>query len=635
MRKVRKKEAQERLKYKFGAYDIETWGLDATKFAFGVVMWQDKNENIYERKFFDNKAMIEFMVQKEFKGYEWYAHNAGKFDLIGLLDNYLEDERFRVIINSGRLISLTHKEYKIKFLDSLNLFATKLENIGKAMNLPKGITPRKFIIGDEKQGIKEQDIEYCRRDVEILLTAIIDFNKHVFYEYGTNIGITIASTAQKVWLTNFLEKDIKVKEYDKYFRFSYYGGRTEVLQGKDKYVYPCYYHDFNSLYPSVMIDGRYPDPENLKYLNELNTDIKYIENYEGVSNVVIDIPDMKYPPLPFKWKNKLIFPVGLLKGYYNHNELRLALNYGAKIKKIYNTIYSKNTVNYFEGYIKNLYNKRLNFKAENNEMGNMYTKLLMNSLYGKFAQKIERKEIGFIFEEPKPVKGKKWIFEPYKNTNVGTWKLQDKRGETIYKEGYNNIILFASYTTSMARIKLFEAVQDTYKKGGEVYYTDTDSLITNIKIEDKKELGALKIEDTGILKALAPKVYKFYSIPHMDILNTIIDFTSWIKEQKPSQIKLKGINKSVIGNDIDNEYIIKQITTVKQALIRGKTAGKPIEIIKKVTNKDTKRVWDKNGNSKPININDIREYMKEHKQDKKKNLTHEKILSNLMKMQKK
>ena len=51
------------------------------------------------------------------------------------------------------------------------------------------------------------------------------------------------------------------------------------------------------------------------------------------------------------------------------------------------------------------YNKRLRYKEENNQMGNLFTKLLLNSLYGKFAQKVERKELGFIFEEPKPKKG--------------------------------------------------------------------------------------------------------------------------------------------------------------------------------------------------------------------------------------
>ena len=155
----------------------------------------------------------------------------------------------------------------------------------------------------------------------------------IFNEFGTNIGLTIASTAQKVWLTHFLKQDLKVNKYDKYFRNSYYGGRTEVLQKRGQYVYPAYYHDFNSLYPSVMLEGKYPNPETLKFLNIINTDIKFIEEYEGVSDIEIEIPDMKYPPLPYKLQGKLIFPIGTLRGWYNHNEIRLALKYGAKIKR--------------------------------------------------------------------------------------------------------------------------------------------------------------------------------------------------------------------------------------------------------------------------------------------------------------
>ena len=185
-------------------------------------------------------------------------------------------------------------------------------------------------------------------------------------------------------------------------------------------------------------------------------------------------------------------------------------------------MFSKDTVNLFKDYVIQMYSKRLMYKSEGNTMGNLFTKLLLNSLYGKFAQKVERKELGFIFEEPKPKKGYQWIFEPYRDSNVGIWKLVDDQGKVVFKEGYNNVVSFASYTTSMARIKLYEAVQDVYQYGGEVYYTDTDSIISDIKIEDSKELGKLKIEDTGIFVGYAPKVYKFYSIPNMDLLNRIL-----------------------------------------------------------------------------------------------------------------
>ena len=634
MRKVRKREKEKNEEYRFGTFDIETWGLDATKFAFGVCMYQTKDRKYEEKIFFDNEAMMEFMISSRFKRYKWYAHNAGKFDLIGLLGNYLEDPRFKVIINSGRLISMKHKQNKIQFVDSLNLFNTSLDNIGKAMNLPKGITPEKFKIGDRSQEITKEDIDYCIRDTQILLLAIINFNHMIFSEFGTNIGLTIASTAQKVWLTHFLNEDLKVNKYDKYFRNSYYGGRTEILHKRGQYVYPAYYHDFNSLYPSVMLEGRYPNPETLKFLNEINTDIKFITNYEGVSDIEIEIPNMKYPPLPFKWNGKLIFPIGRLRGWYNHNEIRIALKYGAKIHKIYATIFSKDTVNYFKDYVIQMYNKRLRYKEENNQMGNLFTKLLLNSLYGKFAQKVERKELGFIFEEPKPKKGYRWEFEPYRDSNVGVWKLVDSEGKVLFKEGYNNVVSFASYTTSMARIKLYEAVQEVYRYGGEVYYTDTDSIICNIKIEDSKDLGRLKIEDTGIFVGYAPKVYKFYSIPNMDFLNRISDVTSWVKERIPNTIKIKGINKNYVGNDIENEYEIEKITTVKEALRRDLTAGKPHKMIKKILNEDTKRIWDKKGNSEPINIDKINEYINNHKEEKKKDLEAEKILEKIKELSK-
>ena len=617
LKSFRKSQHVKKKRWKFGAFDIETWGLDATKFAFGVVVWNEQLScgelHMKKQVFFDKEEMFNFMISRKFKGYIWFAHNIN-YDLSGLLGNYLLKENFNVLLGNGRVINGTYqkeygngKNYKIYFRDSMNFFNVKLETLGKSLGYNKLETPDKFIVGKETE-ITEEDINYCIRDTEIVLKAVNSFSDMLYNLWGVNMATTIAGTALRVFRTAYLEEDLKVSDYDKFFRNSYFGGRTEVIEGRKEYVYPVYYHDFNSLYPSVMIDSEYPHPEYLIYLRYGT--IQNIMEFEGVSEVIIEVPDMKYPPLPYKHNGKLIFPIGKFSGWYNHNELRMAIKYGVKILEIKRQIYSEKTIKPFKNYIRDLYNMRLEAKKFKDKTKNLYTKLLMNSLYGKFAQRIEKRVFGVIYEIPKEIEKeynkdpKAWIFEPIRDTNFGYWKKVDENKKLILEDSKHDIISFASYTTSYARMKLFEAVQEVYRKSGEVYYTDTDSILTNIFIEDSKELGKLKVEKIGILKAYAPKVYEFWETDKEEVLkqvkrDKILEVISGFKYEN----KMKGIPAKYRQEGFKNEYIITKIIKPKEALRRNIKAGKPIQIVKKLNFEDEKRIW--NGRtSKPIDITD-------------------------------
>ena len=92
------------------------------------------------------------------------------------------------------------------------------------------------------------------------------------------------------------------------------------------------YYDYNSLYPSVMLNS-YPDPNtlNVTYKNETS----YIESFDGISEVEIYSPKVKYPLLPYRTEDKLLFPYGTFRGYYTHIELREAMLLGYVIKKVF------------------------------------------------------------------------------------------------------------------------------------------------------------------------------------------------------------------------------------------------------------------------------------------------------------
>jgi len=362
------------------------------------------------------------------------------------------DKRFQCVFNQSRFIQMLYKDqsHRVKFMDTLNIFNTSLEKVGKDLLHIKGKTPEKFKLSSEDletiqsgkfsndelkeiyniseetinkvkgdnldYNITDEDIEYCARDCEIVLKVVQLFSNFLF-QYGVNMSSTIASIALRLYLTNFLDHEIKVSGYDGFFRNSYFGGRVEVFKGRKTWVDNVYYYDFNSLYPSVMFEAQYPDPETLKY--QPFSSVEYIKKYEGVSECTVYVPkDVKIPPLPYRHGGKLLFPVGTLTGWWNHNELRNAISYGVKILKVHKTVYAKETISPFRDFVHHFYTMRKKYKEEKNVTGALFTKYILNSLYGKFGQRIRKTKFGWITEEHEG-----WTFEPIEeDSDFGIWR---------------------------------------------------------------------------------------------------------------------------------------------------------------------------------------------------------------------
>jgi DNA polymerase type B, organellar and viral len=141
---------------------------------------------------------------------------------------------------------------------------------------------------------------------------------------------------------------------------------------------------------------------------------------------------------------------------------------------------------------------------------NMIAKLLMNSLYGRFAMKPIKNIQGFFSKDE--------FFKIGKEFNIIDYiEFLDKDNKCSIFVNYENpnildndtkvSISIASAVTAYSRVKMSE-----YKKGGyNLYYTDTDSGYFDKPLPDHligTELGKLKLE--YIFKEvvfLSPKVY--------------------------------------------------------------------------------------------------------------------------------
>jgi hypothetical protein len=137
----------------------------------------------------------------------------------------------------------------------------------------------------------------------------------------------------------------------------------------------------------------------------------------------------------------------------------------------------------------------------------LVAKLMMNSLYGKFGMNEDRREIIVLGKGEKPPEGA--TFPRFEDGQ------EDLLSRVCYVEKHVSppyiIPQISAQITALARIRLWTFMADIVRRGGSLYYCDTDSIITDLcDIPTSSELGALKNEYPGELLEVeisGPKMY--------------------------------------------------------------------------------------------------------------------------------
>lgn len=470
-----------------------------------------------------------------------YFHNLGSFDgmfLVKTINKYFQNQKKNILIRNNNIYKIVLRN--ITFLDSYNLFNASLDKIGETFfNLKKLKIDLKNLksIKDIKKNfflIKK----YLYRDVEILYKFIEKWSLKMLESFNIDITVhfTISSIALAFFRKYYLYASDEIeltKNYKYHFiKKSYFGGLCNVLNTQ------CdikgYYYDVNSLYPSQMKTQYYPVGKGIFLYN---CSVINLTNYFGFIECLVYIKEkIILPPLPFHIKNVICQPIGLIKGVWWSEELKNAINLGVKIIKIYKVLHYERKKKIFEHFINDVYDKRL--KSKNILEKNIY-KSIMNSLYGRFGMDIYKNDCLWtenqdqidILEDISDVKNDEF----YENNHLFTYKINPELYESVLKteisierrskmiKEYNHqlfknedcisCIQLASAISAYSRMKLVNDITNHIKnKNAIVYYYDTDSIITNIKLNDEwideKEIGKYKLEyefNKGIF--IAPKIY--------------------------------------------------------------------------------------------------------------------------------
>ena len=389
---------------------------------------------------------------------------------------------------------------KVTFYDSLKIIPFSVDQIAKSFNLEISKLSIDYNLEREKNHeLTEEEKAYIKNDVLIVAKAlnVLFKQKLTKMTQGANALQNFKDIIKKTRFEHYFP--ILDKSIDKDIRKAYKGGFT--------YLNPIYENqitgagvvlDVNSLYPSVMYKELLPFGEGIFFEGKYKED-KFYSLYIQSFTCSFELKKGKIPTVQLKDKH---YKWEYLPNEYittsNGNIINLVMtnidmklffeNYNVYDLKFINGWKFKGMKGLFTNYI----DKWIKVKNESTLNGNKgmrtLAKLMLNSLYGKFATSMEVKsKIPYLGENGVV----KYLISEY----------EEKKG--IY-------IPMGVFITSYARektIRTSQAIKDysIQKYGKDLYcYSDTDSIHTLLPIEelvqfceiDDVELGKWKHESS-------------------------------------------------------------------------------------------------------------------------------------------
>ena len=569
----------------FFVFDVETGKRDETggiqwllngrpeSFIFGVIYGYYKGKP-YEKIHYTVEEMIhDLLNNRVYKNKYMFGHNV-IYDLTTLYGNVFDMDPGS-IFNGSRFITATNGN--CKFADSMNVLGkVPLAKIGEMIGIKKPDLGDKNLYS--KEGLTHLEINRCKTDCYITYEALV-----IVFTKGGAIKLTGPSLALYNFRRFYLEKPIYYNDLVKEFFNGYYGGRTEAFKiGKGHWQVI----DVNSMYPFIMKTVQFPNPANLtkskpsikKFINQI------LPHFEGQITCTVEHRPHYFGFLPYRTKEKLLFPAGLFSGTWCFPEIRLGISQGViSIKGIDNVVYAEPMPSPFVEYVDDYYKIKC---EETDEFEIDRVKHLLNDLYGKFGQR-EADETIYIKDV---FKESERVFKLSAEHPTGKLSFLSKKSNAAYfiikgnKEQKipHQIPSIAAYITSAARTHLLKAMLKMQSNG--VAYCDTDSIFFNhgVPFENETYLGGWKLEPKIVTEIRGPKNYDY------------------IKENTLYK-RIKGVpKKAVLGND--NVWRYSNLVTTKEAIRRNLKAGVLIERSKVIKGIYDKRIVLSDGDTKPFTI---------------------------------
>ncbi len=431
----------------------------------------------------------------------------------------------------------------------------------------------------DPDNLSQEEIEYCRNDVEGLYFAVKAFNETIERQsdgeshiFGKETNLMTAGGFAKAELLRSLYpegKDKKArlklyqkdhpmtKELDEYYR------QNKLYRGGISFVNPRYKgkllseqnmgrkmnrYDVNSEYPFAMYSIRdlVGQPKLISmsdYRKMTNKD-----EYEAIYILNSISGSVKPGMLPF-WYDPYRYDY-----VENIDEERTHLIFERELIEMsnwYDLEYScEQVILYKKGgyayrpFVASNYETKAQAKKAKNATLEQVAKLLLNSSYGKLSERLER------------VKG-------HYEINEATGAVHFVRDETEVDIKTAMSVAVGSLITAFARVYILSKIREICgdNVAEKFVYIDTDSIhaFADYEKADAFALGGLKLEaECEAVKYIAPKTY--VDIEHINEDGTI--------DEKQIEIHSKGVNRAAIYAELKGKPMT--LSTIDDLISYGK-----------------------------------------------------------------
>lgn len=443
----------------------------------GFMEYAENSENstfYFHNEKFDGEFLFSYLFKQGFK------HTTEKKDR--------KSKTFNTLISDKGLfysIEIIFKKSggnikKVTIYDSIKIIPFSVDQVAKAFGLP--INKLKLDYKEYREvghELTSHEVEYLKHDVKIMAMAL-----DTLFSQGLK-KMTQGGNALEDYKQIFGDK-----QFDRHFpspdlfmdgnlRQAYKGGFTYVQpEYKEKDIGEGLVIDVNSLYPWAMYYCPLPFGTPQHYYGKYEFDNVY-PLYIQVISCTFELKPNKIPTIQIKHGDYAFVRNEYLTDSGDEDEVVMVMT--NVDLELFLEQYETYNLRYIEGWkfqastelFKPYIDKWMKVKIESTLNGNKgmrtLSKLMLNSLYGKFAVN--------------PVVGSKY---PYDKDGVVGYKM----GVTEFRKPL--YVPLASFVTAWARHKTITSAQKMYKY---FVYADTDSLHLHIKLpEEIKKMSNKELE---------------------------------------------------------------------------------------------------------------------------------------------
>ncbi len=453
-------------------------------------------DGVEYRRYYTVQAFLDGELTHKNRGKWFYAHAGGLADVQFVIRCLRDDERYSAeasFSGSSAFIVTVRRGHNVwKIVDSYWLLRDKLANVAKWIGMEKG-GPAKFAKADD-EAIKEwyatipikELMIYNEQDCVILWNAIRQFEDRLL-SYGGELMATLASCAMRLFRRRYLKSRIETDDMiNDAAREAYFASRVEVYERR-WLPRGLRYNDVNSSFPYAMT---FPLPGELIAIgNRLPDDF----DRPYIALVDVNVRECYLTSTPVRLKERVFFPVGRFTARLSDIDIQELLNDGGYVEKVYE-VFLFEPFHDLGPYARDLYRRRQKTK---DVLERQVFKLLLNSLYGKFAETTEKLKAHI---NPRWETLQRLSFE--NQIMPGVFLEQ-----AIVKVRHSHVPL-AVHITAIARRTLTRYLRQAGE--GKFFYCDTDGFATTHRFKTGKGLGELKLETITRKRSIfvLPKLYR-------------------------------------------------------------------------------------------------------------------------------